>query len=300
MSRIAKKVPSNAAFRIFNHVDFRTGLCSARLLEIFCVWIEPILSYGSAVWIFKVFPKIRVDSKPSWGYDDKWAEIHSQYKSMMRACACASKGTNFNAVLVRLGMLPLHYIMALRALTAFFRIHRNKAGPAMSKMLHDFEQSDSWSSSVFMKQARDNIDYFQSYIESSLLDAGSSKSFSKRLQQAMFCELSEKWKSQRKAKHTRSILPEWGPRAFNKQIPSKSSESWMMRCCFSQNFTRSFKKTCNPCASDVCRGCKAAPETISHIILECPIAAVQRENLRNEIGATLNFISSSKLDKIFV
>ena len=91
----------------------------------------------------------------------------------------------------------------------------------------------------------------------------------------------------------------------------------MMRCCFSQNFTRSFKKTCTPTASDVCRGCNAAPETISHIILECPIAATQREKLKNEIGAhgfdlprilgsadtmraTMKFISSSKLDKIFV
>ena len=187
----------------------------------------------------------------------------------------------------------------------------------MKQMLADFDQSDSWSQTVFIQQARDNIEYFQTYCESSLLDAPSPKSFSKRLQCSMYSELTMKWKLQRKAAHTRSILPEWKPKAFSKIIPSKSSESWMMRCCFSQNFTRSFKKTCNPCASDVCRGCKAAPETISHIILECPIAAVQRENLRNEIGvddfdlprilgsadsmrATLNFISSSKLDKIFV
>ena len=87
---------------------------------------------------------------------------------------------------------------------------------------------------------------------------------------------------------------------------------WFKR--FGQNFTLSFKQKCFPQTTNLCRGCQASPETISHIILECPVAARQREKLQKEIGdltlrsvlgtaksmrATESFISSSKLHEIF-
>ena len=318
LERIAKKVKTTASFRVYNHVDENNGLCVARLLEKFTIWVEPIYAYGSSAWIFKVFPHIRLNSKPSWGYDDTWSQLSDQYKSMMRACAAVPSSTNFNAVLVRLGVMPLHYRLGLRAMSDFYRIQNDKAGEAMTELLSEFRHLDSdWENTYFLAPAENNISYFENYSDKPLLRAPSCKTFLTRLRKAMFNELSVQWSQQQKAKFTRSIIPTWKPFDFSKLIPSKRSEVWMMRCCFAQNFTRTFKRTCNLRTDALCRGCRAAPETIDHIILECPVAHDQRENLKNEVEfnefnlqnilgtaesmrATLKFISGSKLDTIFV
>ena len=102
--------------------------------------------------------------------------------------------------------------------------------------------------------------------------------------------------------------------SYFKHPPLKEVEVWLLKSCFKQNFTLSFKQKCFPQTTNLCRGCQASPETISHIILECPVAARQREKLQKEIGdltlrsvlgtaksmrATESFISSSKLHEIF-
>ena len=89
MARIAKKISSTAAFRVYNHIDNITGLGVSRLLEKITIWIEPVYSYGSAVWIFKVFPDIRPDSKVAWRYGDDWEALDIQCRKMTRACECA-------------------------------------------------------------------------------------------------------------------------------------------------------------------------------------------------------------------
>ena len=234
---------------------------------------------------------------------------------MMRASLCVPRSTNFNAVLVRLGMMPLHYRLAFRAMSTFYRIHSERTGPAMQELLEDFQKSASgWVKTFFLVHAHNNIAYFQSYSEDNILEAPTARSFSNRLQKAMYSELTHQWQLQSIAAHTKMILPKWEPFKFFKRPVSKEVEVWFMRCCFSQNFTLAFKQKCNPQKSDTCRGCNAASETVSHILLECPVATNERKNLslkvselslRNLLGnpeamqATESFIASSKLHKIF-
>ena len=185
----------------------------------------------------------------------------------------------------------------------------------MQELLKDFQRSASgWFNTFFLTHAHNNIKYFQSYSEEKILEAPTATSFSNRLKKAMFSELTHQWQLQATAAHTRMILPRWEPFKFVKRPTSKEVEVWFMRCCFSQNFTLAFKKKCNPQKCDSCRGCQAVPETVSHILLECPVATKERENLRLEINdlnlrnllgnpetmqATESFIASSKLHKIF-
>ena len=186
----------------------------------------------------------------------------------------------------------------------------------MSDLLQDFQGDDNWNNTVFLSHAKRNIEYFERHIESQLLESHSAEVFSARLKGAMFNELTSFWQNETIAQHTRSILPNWAPFDFPTHPISKATESWLIRCCFTQNFTLNFKKKHSQTTNDSCRGCGCAPETIHHIFLECPIASTEREKLKKDINmstldlktilgtpeamrATESFISSAKLAKIF-
>ena len=199
----------------------------------------------------------------------------------MRRIAGVSKSVNFNAVSVRLGELPLHYALALQALSRFYRIQSGRTGEAMSNLLEDFQSDNTrWNTSRFLAPAKRNVTYFQQFSELNLLESGSSKCFTSRLRQAMYNELTETWKTQAKASFTRNILPTWKPWKFNKHPFSKATETVLIKSCFEQNFTLSFKNKCNPATIKTCRLCKSNPETIEHLFLKCPVVEKQRENLR--------------------
>ena len=189
LSRIAEKA-YGATFRIFNHVDWHNGLGVSKLLEIYFTWLKPIISYGCPVWIFQIFSDIRLSAKPNHGYDDKfWSLIHRDFRAMMRGIAGVSRRTNLTAVLVRLGVLPLHYSLALQAMSEYYRIYTNQAGEAMSKLLQEMKQGDAWTSTRFLAAADRNISYFQTFAEEPLLHSETRQIFSKRLRRAMYAEL---------------------------------------------------------------------------------------------------------------
>ena len=186
----------------------------------------------------------------------------------------------------------------------------------MSKLFQDFQADDDWDNTVFLSHAKRNIEHFENYIEAPLLEADSPTVFSERLKKAMFNELTSFWQNQTIDQHTRDILPIWEPFNFPIQPLSKQTESWLIRCCFTQNFTLNFKTKHNKNAANTCRGCGTATETIEHILLECPIASSAREKLKKDVNmstldlktilgtpeamrATESFISSAKLAKIF-
>ena len=181
---------------------------------------------------------------------------------MMRSTAGVNNRTNLNAVLVSLGELPLHYALALRACGEFYRIYRGKAGDAMTNLLQDFQSEHSdWTQTYFLAPAKINIDYFQGYSDDPLLGSTTSK-------------------------FTRHIFPDWQCFEFPKSPYSKATECVLIKSCFEQNYTRSFKHKCNPNTSSLCRFCKSAPETIRHLFLECECFNKQRETLRSTIGET--------------
>ena len=82
-----------------------TVLGSAPLvcLRFFAYGLSQSYPMGQLCEYLRIFLSQYTENKFAWGYDDKWSEIHDQYKSMIRASACVSKSINFNAVLVCLG-----------------------------------------------------------------------------------------------------------------------------------------------------------------------------------------------------
>ena len=187
--RIAESLPSCTS-QVYNHIDWINGLSVARLIEKYHIWVEPRIAYGSAIWIFSIFPEIRLGAKPQHGYGDYWESIHTKFRSLMRCTTGVSKSVNFNAVLVRFGELPLHYALALQALSKYYRIQSERTGDAMSNLLYNFQSDNTrWNTTRFLAPAQRNLTYFQQFSEPNLLESGSSECFTGRLRQAMFNEL---------------------------------------------------------------------------------------------------------------
>ena len=101
-----------------------------------------------------------------------------------------------------------------------------------------------------------------------------------RLRNAMYQEFTETWQKQKKASFTRKILPYWRMSYFDKHPISKASETVLIKSCFEQNFTLSFKKKYKPESNDTCRLCMSSTETIEHLFLECPEVDDQRMKLK--------------------
>ena len=97
LKRVAEKT-TDRTYRVFNHVDWTNGLGVSRLLEIYSIWIESVIAYGSPVWIFQIFPDIRLSVNPAYGYGDLWNELHRLFRGLMRCIDGVPKITNFNAV----------------------------------------------------------------------------------------------------------------------------------------------------------------------------------------------------------
>ena len=63
--------------------------------------------------------------------------------------------TSYNAILVRLGWLPLYHLLIFRALILFVKGHKGLAGPALQNLIHDMHdrKSRAWKFSRFFKPA---------------------------------------------------------------------------------------------------------------------------------------------------
>ena len=186
-------------------------------------------------------------------------------------------------ILVRLGEFPLHYALALRTMTDYYRIANEEEGHAMTILLEEYEADTEWTETCFLGAARENIDYFQTFVEEALLDAPSTKVFSKLLKQAMFSELTETWQRLDKAAFTKHILPIWRDLSFSSPY-SKATETVLIKSCFAQNFTLNFKHKHTPSTTNRCRLCKAEPETIEHLYLRCNAVDTQRNVLKEALG----------------
>ena len=153
----------------------------------------------------------------------------------------------------------------------------------MTMLLEEFETDTEWTETCFLGAARANIDYFQNFVEENLLDAPSSKAFSKLLKQAMFSELTETWQRLDKAAFTRHILPNWRDLSYSSPY-SKATETVLIKSGFAQDFTLNFKHKHTHSTTNQCRLCKAAPETTEHLYLRCNAVGTHRSVLKEALG----------------
>ena len=281
------KTVKKSAQQVWKFADKTTGLNTTTLLDIFDSYVKPSILYGSALWIFQAYPQIRLDAKPKRPYGETLKKFNSFYNWLLGVCAATMKSTCHIAILVRLGRLPLHYLIAFYSMCDFHSIVHNHTSPEMKTLLgNTTSDTKKWNASIFFKPAQANITYFTNFTnDGNLLNIPSRKVFHDKLLKAMYNELTQHWIQHKQGRTTFKILPTWTPQKFNRNNLRKH-EGYYIRLSFQQNETKASQHKRNNNIEPTCTRCKSHPETAQHILQDCTSLTTQRNNMINRINQT--------------
>ena len=194
------------------------------------------------------------------------------YLRCARLILGAQQNPSNDAVLVRLGWLPLDYLLMYRAIVWFLKGRQGLAGPALHDLISKWESCPSkkhgFGARVF-RPALDAITRLQTYIPDVDLLTAPIKQGCAALRTAMFAELTSLWNASDHAKFTRLIHPEWSKRQLPSTMHSKCTHSWyhsvaLGRGPFRDRMKEMRKRDCNLCRY----GCNAV-ESPEHVFLYC-------------------------------
>ena len=271
MKKQGKKA-HNASFRLTNHAKQHTSCSPATLAIIFQLWVLPHLAYGSENWIFLVKTKVHLKKKPRGKYKEAYESMEKLYLRCARLILGAQQNPSNDAVLVRLGWLPLDYLLMYRAIVWFLKGRQGLAGPALHDLISKWESCPSkkhdFGARVF-RPALDAITRLQTYIPDVDLLTTPIKQGCAALRTAMFAELTSLWNASDHAKFTRLIHPEWSKRQLPSTMHSKCTHSWyhsvaLGRGPFRDRMKEMRKRDCNLCRY----GCNVV-ESPEHVLLYC-------------------------------
>ena len=295
-----KKIKKNA-FKIWIHNDEQSGCSVNFLLRSFQ---ENVLSYllsGSGVWIFVLFPQVRLHASPTSLYKNAWNALSSYICDILRKICHAREKTCHTAILVRLVLLPPHYYIAAHAMADYFTIMKTNLVPSNRSQCERLRDSDAWTKTLFYAGAEKNIAYFQQWADEDLMVCRNRRSFRKALERAMFAELTNAWNASSVARHTHALVPIWKPRKHPLTHVSTRDERTLLRCCFSHNDTRTSKHFGPHHNSKTCRHCNLADETVDHLFLRCASLEEERIKLRSSIpgfcSSPSQFLRTALLDR---
>ena len=118
---------SASSWRVFNHANVVTGAAPRTLEIIFLSWLYPILEYGSAVWIFRIKDVLHFSYPVKSRYSNVFGRLSKLYLRLARAILGVDSITSGLATLVRLGWMPIDYLLAYRACICYMKVrHQNE------------------------------------------------------------------------------------------------------------------------------------------------------------------------------
>ena len=257
-----------SSWRIFNHDDLTNG-CSPRNLEIiFLSWILLIIEYGSPVWVFRLKQCVHYSYPVLSDYKDVFEELECLYINFAKAILGLDPSTSNIATLVRLGWMPLDYLLAYRAAVWYMKIRLGLAGDALSaqcKWISLPENDEGWVHSCFYQPAHD----FICRMDSKLLELSSIRDFREQLRVAIFGELSTCWRDCSHARICHYIHPEWTALRWSRLVFSRKTCCWYHQIAVGCGKFNDRNKYTKLKRSTKCRfGCDVI-ETVSHIFFDC-------------------------------
>ena len=132
-------------------------------------WLSPLFDYGSCIWIFRLYRtstlhySCEVDGGHD-GYKSIFKKLNTLYMGYMRNILVVPDSTSHLAVLVRLGVMPLNYMLAYRSAIWYLKLIRGLCGPALLELYHKFLANDeAFGSTTFFKPVRDFIQRLNKY-----------------------------------------------------------------------------------------------------------------------------------------
>ena len=195
----------------------------------------------------------------------------------MRRIIGANESPSSVAVLVRMGVMPLQYELAYRALMWYLKIFKGETDPVLTEQLESMRSNDAmFSLTCFYKHCHNYVEQLSKLGEVNLFDC-EMKSLKTELRKAMFFELNEYWNSLNEARVTKEIHPVWKERRLPSFMRKRYTHTVMHRLALGRGPLRKVIHRKHHEKLQKCRyGCDAK-EDIYHVVLKCK----KTEGLRN-------------------
>ena len=254
------------------------GRSASVLNRTFQAYILPLFDYACPVWIFQCFDidgfNIDYYQKPNRSYGNVFSNLNKLYMRCARLILSVHPGSSTNGILVRIGWMPLKYLLVHRTICWFYRIYKD-VGSVNNDQFHRFYNNDDlFHNSIFYRPCLDFIGHLNGIYRSryrvgfNILDCRSIDHFKSLSRDLIFLNLSDIWCSFPEGRHTFGILPEWSPRVISPSLVSRRSESMYYSLCFSKNNLKS-SRYIHTFDDDVCRFCDFGRESVHHIFMDC-------------------------------
>ena len=151
-----------------------------------------------------------ISLKPMHGYGKKvWKPLNKFYMDCMRRVIGAHKSASSFGVLVRMGVFPLQYEFAFRAVLWYLKIFRGDSDPVLTKQLEQLRSNDeSFVLSCFYRHAHAYVEQLSRVggVNLFTIEKGKVKT---EVKKAMYIEVTAYWRSIGEARVTKSIHPQW-------------------------------------------------------------------------------------------
>jgi len=288
LNYVTEKV-SRSLWRLFNHTNHVTGASVRSLKLIFSAWIMPHFIYGSPIWIFLMYDNFHYSSPLRPQYKKCFENLEKIYNKCCRNILGLPPGTSNLAVLVRLGIMPLNYLLAYRACTWYLRIVKGLAGSEVHDQLWNlYSDDEAWTQTCFFRPAYELIKRLNLYVK----DAHKIDIFTapfhvgrRLLKEAFFHELNTLWNDYDGCKIGHIIHPEWKPLKWQNLMTCKRVNVQYHRLAVGRGNTQVWYDRIGISVNKNCRFCKNTEENIEHLFLHCQCLTTDRVLLKSKCEA---------------
>ena len=174
------------------------------------LYVLSVMTYGSELWIFQLKRRFSHTASVRAKYRANWNRMNRIYMTCARRILGAPANTSNDAVLVRLGWMPLYHLLIFRALIWYVKGLRGLAGPALQKLIHSMKDDNSkaWKFSRFFAPASDILNILATS-GSDIIDFSSMSipSLKTTLKDLLYKDLTHSWSLSSFAKITHEIHP---------------------------------------------------------------------------------------------
>ena len=273
LKQLLKRLEDDTSWRLDKHRNFRYGASPRTLQVIFLTWFPPLFDYGSCVWIFRLYrsSSLHYSHRVDWGYTEIYKNLNSLYMGYMRnILGVTDTSASHLSLLVRLGVMPLNYMLAYRSAIWYLKLIRGLCGPALRDLYLRFVQNDkAFGSTNFFKPVHDFVKRLNSYCSHVNLESCPITEAKVLLRDAIYEELNMQW-TQYDGSHTcHAIHPTWKPLRWQREMKSKLTCSWYHSVAVGRGRFRSRRFEYGMCDSPVSRFCGNENETVEHIFFRC-------------------------------
>jgi hypothetical protein len=222
-----------------------------------------------------------------------WGKLNQAYTGMrcMKTILGAQSRASNIATLVRLGVMPLRYLLASRALRLYLKIINNEVDPLMYEQWEKISQTPGLiDHTSFYRRCKGLLARLNSRVEDDIAASSPSKR-SVLIEEAIFAELSDYWGALDIARVTHLIHPTWKKREVI-GCDNRHVTTIFHNLSLGKGPLRALRRRENDAdGAKQCRWGCGVEEDLDHFLFDCGHLDEQRAQLKSKLreeGIELN------------